>query len=157
MLGKLGKWLRLLGLDCADVVSADDRANLAHARREERILLTRDSKLIHELATPADRCWLLVTGDWIEQLREVVAVFRLAPHVRLFTRCCLCNTPLEPADPAAAQAAIPAGSLAHGSHFSRCPRCGKFYWRGDHTRNMTARLAALAFPMVNPYNECPRE
>ena len=46
MLGKLAKWLRILGFDAVFFAKIEDDALLQLADREERILLTRDNGLI---------------------------------------------------------------------------------------------------------------
>lgn len=152
MVGRLGKWLRLLGFDCASTQGEDDRVLLERARREGRILLTRDSKMIHELCRTDDRCWLLSSWDWTEQLREVVSTYHLEPHIRLFSRCSDCNATLEPVDRESIKDDLPPRSYLHGTHFARCTACGKLYWRGDHTARMMERLRGW-FPGMHCWDE----
>ncbi|MGC8936370.1 MAG: DUF5615 family PIN-like protein, partial [Candidatus Methanomethylicaceae archaeon] len=45
MLGRLARWLRLLGYDTAYDQTLDDEKLIEIAKRENRILLTRDGKL----------------------------------------------------------------------------------------------------------------
>ena len=50
MLGRLARWLRVVGVDTLQLPSdAPDVALVARARDDERVLLTRDRHLIREL------------------------------------------------------------------------------------------------------------
>ncbi len=143
MLGKLGKWLRFLGFDCVIARGEDDHSLLARIRAEHRVLLTRDSKFVHELIDPDDACWLVSSTQWQEQLKEVVHAFKLLPHVELFSRCSACNEVLMPVEREKVRDKVPPRSYTYGTHFSCCPGCGKIYWRGDHTKKMLATLESL--------------
>jgi uncharacterized protein with PIN domain len=50
--------------------------------------------------------------------------------------------PLEEAPRAVAVAAVPPFVGRTQPHFTRCPSCGRFYWRGTHWQRMRERLQA---------------
>jgi len=143
MVAKLGKWLRFLGFDCFIAHGESDRALLEIARDEQRIILTRDSKFVHELLEPSDKAVFLTNEDWQQQLREIITAYRLRDICQPFSRCGLCNALLVQMDAEEIEACIPEGARVHGMDFTRCPACGKYYWRGDHARRMEARIKTL--------------
>jgi uncharacterized protein len=139
---KLGKWLRILGYDVAYQFPASD-AQLAHlARREERILLTRDREFLERRI--AEQCLLLKSQDTVEQLRHVVRTFGLKlDNNRLFTRCLACNVPVESIPKAEAESAVPTDVYQSHDEFHRCPNCDKVFWKGSHTRNFQKWLEEI--------------
>src|SRR2546425_807893 len=71
MLGRLARWLRILGHDVAYGRHLRDRTLVDSARREERLLLTRDTRLLRDPHLPRH---LFVESDHFrEQLRQVAA------------------------------------------------------------------------------------
>ena len=85
MLGRLAKWLRILGFDVLYFPKAEDRELAAIARREGRILLTRDSGLIEKTAKRPNR--LFVRSDnWEDQVAQVLDELELWDAVRANTR-----------------------------------------------------------------------
>jgi uncharacterized protein len=137
MLERLARWLRVLGFDTASGDTATDAELVRRAQEEGRVLLTRDRRLTREWSVPDT---FLVVGDKpLDQLREVMAHFRLAAPQTLFTRCLLCNSDLQLA--AAEGAGSPApGAHEHSQTLRCCPSCGRVYWEGSHTRRMRAVL-----------------
>ena len=138
MLGRLARWLRLLGFDTAyDAAIAD--ADLARRAFEEgRIVLTRDRALPDEWRLP--RVLVLRSETPGEQLRELARVFPLRRAARLFSRCSRCNAPLEEVAPAAVAARVPARVLARRPLFHRCRGCGRVYWAGSHVERIRRAL-----------------
>jgi uncharacterized protein with PIN domain len=137
MLVRLGRWLRAAGHDTViaepGVADAD---LLIRAKREGRILLTRDRALQRQAE---ERFTLLLpdrVADQAVMLRRLLGLDWLAAP---FTRCLMDNCPLAPSMPGDA---IPEASRALPGPFRRCPCCGREYWPGSHVRRMTARLAA---------------
>ena len=118
MLGRLARWLRLLGHDTlyADV---DDEELLRLG--ETRRLLTRDIELARRGDVP------VIEADRLqEQLLEVAP-----PPTRPFTRCTACNGELRAATTAEAGKAPTRVREAH-SEFRACDACGQLYWPGTH-------------------------
>ncbi len=136
-LGRLARYLRLLGLDAAHQAQADDAVLAAAAAAEDRTLLTRDLDLLKRAVV---RRGYRVRGNHPEeQAVEVVRQFGLADRLQPFSRCLPCGERLVEAAPADA-ASVPPGVAARQTEYRRCPGCGRLYWRGSHYR----RLAALA-------------
>lgn len=143
MLGALARWLRVLGVDTSYDPALDDPALVERTLAEERILLTRDRRLVERRALAGRH--LLIDSEVVdEQLRQVIEVLGLTLAASdLFTRCLRCNTPLEPTDPEAARRHVPPFVARTQERFRRCPECDRNYWRGTHCRRMRRRLARM--------------
>ncbi len=61
MLGRLAKWLKILGFDVLYFSKAEDRDLVEIARREGRVLLTRDTGLIERTAKRPNRLFVRAT------------------------------------------------------------------------------------------------
>jgi uncharacterized protein len=143
MLGRLARWLRVLGWDTAYDPATHDPALVEWARNEDRILLTRDRPLLAELRP--DRALFIVADRPLEQLRQVVTEVGLDAPGELFTRCLVCNVELRPATEAEWRTLVPSEARALPGPVRRCPGCGRVYWPGSHGRRMRATLRR-AFP-----------
>jgi uncharacterized protein with PIN domain len=139
MLGRLARWLRVLGFDVTYDPALADAALVKLAAAEDRILLTRDRHLLRELR-PA-RALELQSDVPLEQLRTVITALKLQPPRELFTRCLICNAMLsEPLDAAEARVAVPPRARELPGPVRRCPQCARLYWAGSHTRRMRQAL-----------------
>ena len=135
MLGRLTRYLRILGYDTEYVREGDDDAVRARAQREHRTLLTRD----HALARRTSGSVLLRSPHLKEQLAELrtqMPGIVLAPR---FDRCTRCNGELAELP---ASAARPPGAARPGPVYE-CRRCGHRYWEGSHTRQIREFLLHL--------------
>ena len=132
--GKLGRWLRILGYDVAYQSPALDAQLALKALRENRIILTRDREFVERRMV--ERHLLLTSQDPVEQLKQVIETFDLKlDRNSFFTRCLDCNTPIESVPKADVQAVVPDYVYRTQNQFHRCPICEKFYWAGSHTTN----------------------
>ncbi len=139
MLGSLAKWLRILGYDTLYFPNADDDELARIARAEGRILLTRDEGLARRRGLKT----LLIESEQLkEQLRQVIANVGPASG-EPFSRCPLCNTPLQKVKKEAVRGRVPPYIFRTQEHFSLCPHCGKIFWRGTHWKRMREEIAHL--------------
>jgi uncharacterized protein len=144
MLGRLARWLRAVGCDCAQLpVHAPDAEIVERARRDDRVLLTRDRHLLRELRPP--RALEITSDEPLEQLRQVVVTFGIAKPTAFFTRCMVDNTPLHEVAPADVADRVPPGAREVPGPFRQCATCGRVYWRGSHARRME-RILDGVFP-----------
>lgn len=142
MLGKLARWLRILGFDVAYFSTAEDPDLVALARREGRVLLTRDSGLIEKTAKRADR--LFIRGqDWEDQVVQVLDEFGLWDEVRPNTRCLACNLPLKPLGREQARNLVSPYVGEHAASFAVCAGCQRVFWPGTHYGDMERKIARL--------------
>lgn len=143
MLGRLARWLRLLGCDTAYDPQLDDRALAGLAAREGRVVLTRDRGL---LARRIVRRGLLVDSDELgAQLRQVLHAFDVpVARARLFTICVACNAPLVEAARDDVTGRVPPYVLRTHERFRACGVCGRVYWGGTHVDLALKDLERLA-------------
>jgi uncharacterized protein with PIN domain len=141
MLGRLARWLRLLGFDCWYEAHVADETLVRRALEERRVVLTRDRSLPVEWRI--DDVLVLVCERPFEQLREVVSRFDLARRARPLTRCSRCNAVLVEADAAGVGARVPPRVLATHAAFRRCPACDRVYWEGTHVQRIRRVIDAL--------------
>jgi len=143
MLGKLTRWLRMMGHDAIYVNDAQDQDLVANAIRENRILLTSDVAL-YRLATARGADAYLVKGRTeAERLASLASRFKLDLHVNPFeSRCPTCGTPLSITSKEEVKGKIPSTTFNVFSEFWSCsnPECGKVYWQGSHWENISALL-----------------
>jgi len=92
MLGRLARWLRILGHDVAYGPHLGGRTLVRCARQEGRLILTRDTRLERDPELPPH---LFVTSDHFrEQLRQVAAAVPIG-GAPLLGRCLDCNRVLD--------------------------------------------------------------
>ena len=146
MLGGLARWLRTLGLDVAYDPALDDPELVERAAREERVILTRDRKLVERRLA---RRHLLIASDQVgEQVRQVLDTFaiRVDPS-RVLSRCLRCNVPLVELAAEQAQPRVPPFVAGTQMQFRECPSCHRVFWPATHAARMRQRLAALGLAL----------
>lgn len=140
-LGRLARYLRLLGFDTLYENDLGDTELAALAEREGRILLSRDRAL---LAGPA-----LSHGLWVaatrprEQVVEVVQRLDLYRLLRPFTRCTVCNGLLAAVGKAEVAGELPERLGRAFDAFWRCQGCGRLYWQGSHYQRLRALVEQI--------------
>lgn len=137
MLGRLTRWLRVLGYDTVYAPDADDTELLRRARAEGRVLLTADRALA---ARRGARTLLIQAQDLAGQLRQARTALGPPPG-KEFSRCVACNGELVEADRSALTDRVPPFVFATQREFYRCPDCGRIYWPGTHVEHMRAILS----------------
>jgi uncharacterized protein with PIN domain len=138
MLGRLARWLRVLGYDTSYDARIADPDLVRAANAQGRVLLTRDRHLLRELRP--ERALELREDEPLAQLRHVVRELGLAGPRLLFTRCLLCNCVLQEVPAAEALPLLPPGVQGLPGPVRRCPACRRLYWDGSHVRRMHAAL-----------------
>jgi len=138
MLGRLAKWLRILGYDTLFDPYVSSATIAKQAEEEHRIFITRDVKLTKH-SDPLN-FFIVQSENYREQLREVVGHFKLDVSSHLFTRCTICNTEILPVEKEAVMDRIPEKSALNFDKFYQCPQCRRVYWEGTHTQNTEKRL-----------------
>ena len=147
MLGRLARWLRILGLDTAYDRNIHDDALIRKCRREGRVLLTRDRALsarraLREGGVPV----MLVESEQPDlQLEQVLRESGITPDPGLLlSRCLECNVPLEDVPRGEVAGRVPHYVWETQSCFSRCPSCGRLFWSATHVQAMRDRLTRMA-------------
>jgi uncharacterized protein with PIN domain len=144
MLGRLARWLRMLGYDTAYDKVISDEALIARVLTEQRWLLTRDSCLVQRKVLRGHHT-LIVSDHLQDQLRQL----RSELHIMLdlgdstASRCAACNNILMVIPHEEAVLTVPAYVASLHPRFVQCTRCGRIYWPGTHWTHMLTRLQEL--------------
>ena len=142
-LGKLAKWLRILGFDTLyeqDVPTGD----FEHLK-EGRILLTR-TRRIWDKHAPGN-CVLIISNTLLEQLAEVILALKIDPKkIQPFTRCIRCNTLIKPVDKKSVYGIVPDYIWETHEKFQVCNRCKRIYWPGSHIHHSMEKIKQLFEP-----------
>ena len=141
-LGRLAKWLRVMGYDtiCQSFYRKDTITELV---REGRILLYRQQATVTHYPSS-----LLIRSDHLKaQLHEMEDKGAITPdRSRWFSRCLICNMLLEEADPTVARQNVPEHVIYQSPSVIRfCPSCSRHFWPGSHRERMSRQLEEWGF------------
>lgn len=139
-LGKLAKYLRLMGFDTLYFSQIDDNDLITLALEQDRIILTRDRALSERKNVPV---LFLESKETRQQLQTLISRFRLKEHPAPFSRCIVCNSPLQVVEKSKVLHRLPEKVKRYFAHFEYCPICDRVYWHGDHYRNMKQFLESV--------------
>lgn len=141
MLGKLAKWLRILGYDTLYSRSLANEEFLGLSN-EGRILLSRNTRLEGKAAP--GRLIFVEANDPKVQVRNVVRLLGLKPDPdKFFSRCTACNGLLDPAEPRDVVERVPDHIWTRHRSFSECKACGNVYWEGSHIERSRLEIQRL--------------
>jgi uncharacterized protein with PIN domain len=129
-LGRLARYLRLLGFDCLYRNDFTDDLVAQTSQQEQRIVLTRDRRLL--LRKIITHGLFVREVDPRQQAREVLARLDLHRLVRPFTRCTRCNALLRAVEKSRVLHRLLPRTRRYYDAFLQCPACGKIYWQGSH-------------------------
>ena len=149
MLGRLARWLRLLGFDTLYYGQINVRTLLRIAREENRILLTRNTRLVK--MSEVREYLLLKENDTFDQLKRVIISYDLSAGIRenmlsgisIYNRCSLCNSLLSDIPKERTKANVPEYVYQTSEKFRYCKGCGKFYWKGTHRELLEQKLKEI--------------
>jgi uncharacterized protein with PIN domain len=140
-LGKLARWLRLLGFDTLYRNDYDDPEIVEIAAAEARTILTRDTGIMKRRAVT--RGYLVQSTNTEEQLREVIEYYQLQDQIQPFHRCLVCNGLLAAVEKVTILDQLEPNTMRYYDTFFQCTACGRIYWRGTHYERMQEFLARL--------------
>jgi len=143
-LGKLARYLRLLGFDTAYDRAWDDPELVRISVRQSRILITRDVELLkHGDLTHG---YFVRSTDPKQQIVEVIQRFHLEGSLEPFTRCMTCNGTLTDVDKDDVKAEVPTASFERIDRYKRCESCGQVFWKGSHHPDLQAIVDSVHQP-----------
>lgn len=142
--GRLAKWLRVMGYDSLFVPDVDDAELLRIALQQDRTIVTRDRYILERRLVTAGRveAVLVTSDDFRRQMQQLTRQLGLRTN-GVFSMCIECNAQLSEVNKAEVEDRVPPFVLRTQEKFHWCPRCDKLYWRGTHWRNMCAELAGF--------------
>ena len=137
-LGRLAKWLRILGFDAYYFKEDKPSSLIIEALRDDRVIVTRNQHL------PEARGIKVILLKK-EKIKEQVSEFLSDTGItydprRMFTRCIICNDELVPVDKPKVINLVPDYVFKTQENFMTCPRCKKIYWQGTHWGNVVKTL-----------------
>jgi uncharacterized protein with PIN domain len=143
--GKLARWLRLMGYDARFFRGGSDAELVTIALKEGRIIVTRDTRIMQRrLVTNGKLKALLIESDQpLKQIRQLIDSLHLDYRFNPFSLCLECNQPLVERRKAEVKELVPPYVFKTQDQFRQCPSCQRIYWRGTHWRAMTQRLEGL--------------
>jgi len=140
-LGKLARYLRLLGFDSLYRNDYEDAEIVAISLKDRRIILTRDKGILKTGA--------VTHGYWLrairpkEQLREVVKALDLGRGIKPFSRCMVCNVELCQVEKTDIVDLLPEGVRENQDKFVRCSGCHRIFWAGSHYEHLRELVEEL--------------
>ncbi|MCF8127023.1 MAG: Mut7-C RNAse domain-containing protein [Deltaproteobacteria bacterium] len=146
MLGRLVKWLGVLGFD-AHYQSFDPVQDIIKMAQQGRAPLTRQRKMI-----PLLKGAVFIRDNGLrEQLAQLREPFLLESSAAdWFSRCIRCNVVLINAPQGEARNNVPEYVFYEKMDSIRsCPSCGRYFWPGCHKIRMEKQLNEWGF--VNPF------
>ncbi|MEM0057665.1 MAG: Mut7-C RNAse domain-containing protein [Candidatus Bathyarchaeia archaeon] len=133
MLGKLTRWLRMLGHNVKYSNKLDDAQLIAIAKKERRILLTRDLELYQQAAAKGIQAFYVNGQTEAENLAKIAQKFGISLDVDMKrSRCPKCNAQVKPIPKEKVAGRVEETTYAHYNEFWECPKCGQIYWQGAH-------------------------
>ena len=140
-LGRLSKWLRILGFDTAYYNQDNLSSLIIQALRDERIILTRNQRLPQARGLKI----VLIKNEKIKkQVEEVLKTLKivLEPEM-MFSRCILCNAQLTDIAKDKVKDKVPEYVFKTQEDFVTCPKCQRIYWQGTHWGNVQKTLEEI--------------
>ena len=144
-MGKLATWLRIMGYDTIFFEGTNDAVMVARALKENRIILTRDTRIMERglITSGRVKAMFIASDEPEEQLRQVIDTLQLDCDFKPFTICLECNQPLAERTREEVKDRVPPYVLKTQPQYMECPRCHRIYWRGTHWTAMTDKLRRL--------------
>lgn len=140
MLGRLVKWLRVIGQDVIYGQHLTGYGLIRAARAETRLILTRDKRLKQKQPPP----FIFIESDhYREQLRQVIRDCGLKTGQGMFARCVVCNAVLQTRPKETVEKLVPPYVFSTQEKFSWCPKCQRVYWPATHHEKMLEELRII--------------
>jgi hypothetical protein len=143
--GKLARWLRLIGYDTLLFKQKDDARMIKTALSDERVVLTKDTQFMkRRLVTNGQLKAILIKKDAPKnQIQEVVKNLNLDYHFNPFSFCLECNQTLISRTKEEVHSVVPPHVFETQTQYTECPACHRIYWQGTHWQAMVKKLQDL--------------
>ncbi len=141
MLGKLARWLRMLGQDVTYSTELNDSELLELAKKENIVLITKDLELYQRAIARGIDASYIESKKESDQLAELSQRYNLVLTIEMEkSRCPLCNTKLKAAPKEQLSSELKKNTLTYYEKFWKCPNCGQAYWQGAHWKQINNTL-----------------
>lgn len=129
-LGKLTRYLRMLGFDSIYDNGFTDVELLRVSMQENRTLLTRNRKLL--MRKTVERGYWIRNDKIFDQVFEVFQRFDLTNTIKWFSICTICNGNLHVVEEEIVRKQFPEFKFYPNTFFYQCDQCNHTYWNGSH-------------------------
>lgn len=137
-LGRLAKYLRLLGFDAEYRNDLKDAEIVEISNNENRIILTRDVGVLKR--GRVERGYWLRSDNPNEQIKEVAKRFNLAKEASPLKYCLKCNGEIKPVSKSEIGDKLEPNTSKYYNEFYICSKCDSIYWEGSHIKRMRAQI-----------------
>lgn len=140
--GKLAKWLRIMGYDASLFTGEDDGKMVKLALVQNRVILTKDRQIMRRRLVTSGRlkAVLIEDDDAKAQLQQIVEALNLDYQFKPFSICLECNQNLVERDKEGVRDLVPPYVFKTQNLYMECPSCHRLYWRGTHWQAMSQEL-----------------
>src|SRR3990170_1275580 len=123
--GKLVKWLRMMGYDTLFFTGDDDWQMVMTALNEGRVILTRDTQIMSRgvVASGRLKAILILSDEPERQIQQVVETLNLDTKSGLFSLCLECNQPLQALAKEQVRGRVPDHVFQTQDKYVECPSC----------------------------------
>jgi uncharacterized protein with PIN domain len=144
--GKLARWLRMMGYDSIFFEGDDDGQMVKQALAEDRVIVTRDTGMMKRgvISRGRLRAVLIESEEPERQMGQLMEIFDLQGQAHPFTLCLECNRILEARTREEVAGRVPSHVYRTQTQYMECPNCHRIYWRGTHWQAMVRKLEKLA-------------
>jgi uncharacterized protein with PIN domain len=140
----------MLGHDVEYSSKLDDAQLITAAKKEHRILLTRDLELYQQATAKGVNAFYLEGKTEAEKLAHLAKRFGIKLDIDMKTsRCTKCNTQVKPVSKEKAADRIEKSTFSYYNEFWECTKCGQIYWQGAHWAKIRKTLEAAKENLQN--------
>ncbi len=137
-LGRLAKWLRILGFDTEYTREEKFSKVILEALKEDRVIITKRKKIYEH---PGVKFIKVNSDSYKEQLKEILSFLKdYIKEEKKFTRCNICNTQIKEIEKEKVKDKVPEYVFITQKKFYFCPKCNKIYWQGSHWQKVEELL-----------------
>jgi uncharacterized protein with PIN domain len=143
--GKLARWLRMIGYDTQLFDHRDDNRLIHIAMTENRVILTRDTQMMKRrvITTSVLKAVFISSDNPHKQIHQVIKELGLKSNFNPFSLCLECNQPLVKINREDVKDRVPPYVYQTQPHYVECPKCHRIYWQGTHWQAMARKLESL--------------
>lgn len=140
-LGRLVKWMRILGFDTEYFRESNYSKLKIASLREQRIVITKNTRI----GKPQGIKFIQIKSDKLtEQIKELFIQLHIRPDKdTMFSLCTICNIELKPVDKDKIKDKVPEYVFKTQDDFVICPSCQRVYWHGTHRGNVEELLKEM--------------
>jgi len=143
-LGKLAKYMRVLGLDLYFDPMLSPREIVEISNKENRIILSTSRKLLK--FKDVSHGIFVRPGTTVQQIKQIIDYLDIKDVVAPFTRCLQCNSLLDTVPKEQILDRIPPKTREHCDAYVLCRSCDKIYWQGTHCIQMQKVVRQILGP-----------